>query len=39
MVRLLVNTGKADINSKDKWDQTPLSMAARGGTKPWLGCY
>ena len=31
MVRLLIDTGKADIDSKDNFGWTPLSLAAQRG--------
>ena len=31
VVKLLINAGKVDINSKDRYGQTPLSWAAEGG--------
>jgi ankyrin repeat protein len=33
MVKLLIEAGKVDINSKDKDDNTPLMLAAQEGSE------
>ena len=34
VVKLLINTGKADLNSKDSYGQTPLWWAAKQRHEP-----